>query len=326
MSDQRRSYDHLLSFALEHPWAVTRPMLRVIAGVLGRRLGGDDHTDVQALTTSTTARQVAPKGTDVAILPIHGVIAPRMNLFSEISGGTTFEGLTNDLHEALDAANVGTIVLDIDSPGGNVAGASEFAREVMKARTRKPIIAVAQYSMCSAAYWVGSCATEIVASPSAQVGSIGVFSIHEDLSAALEKLGIKVTYISAGKYKVEGNETEPLSDEARGRMQERVDHFYGLFVSDVAKGRGVAESAVRSGYGQGLAVTAPDALQTGMIDRIETLSDTIARVAVNAPTTGIRAETPLDTSQEPERVTDQDRALDRRRNVETSRALLDLAL
>src|SRR5580765_2334098 len=86
-----RAYDHLLSFALEQPWAITKPMLTVIAQVLGRRFGGGPS---ETLAFTPPVRPTPATGKGVAVLPIHGVSAPRMNRFSEMSGGTTFQGLT----------------------------------------------------------------------------------------------------------------------------------------------------------------------------------------------------------------------------------------
>jgi signal peptide peptidase SppA len=266
--------DRVLSAAL-YPWAITAPMLSVVAQILGHRLIGD-ALDVSALEKRTI--QPPTSGTGVAVIPIHGVIAPRMNLVSEISGGATYEGAGVALEEAMGRRDIGTIVLDIDSPGGSVLGATEFAGKLRAARDVKPIIAHANFEMCSAAYWLAANATEIVASPSAVVGSIGVFSIHEDLSKALEQLGVKLTYISAGKFKVDGNEAEPLSESARAHLQAAVDNFYSAFVGDVAQGRGITQEAIRTGYGQGTSVTAAAALALGMVDSIATFEDTVARV------------------------------------------------
>jgi len=288
-------YEHVMSFALEHPWAITKHMRVLIAGILAGRIAGKE-TDPAAIAAALVNRKNLPQPTEggaVAIIPIYGVIAPRANMLTDISGGTTFEGLTTQLHEALANKAVKTIVFDVDSPGGNVAGATEFAREVMRARTKKPIIAQAQYLMASAAYWVMACATEIVAAPSAKVGSVGVYSIHEDLSKALEMEGIKITYISAGKYKVDGNETEPLSKEALARIQAKVDDPFARFKADISKGRGVPLAEVDAGYGEGDTVGADEALRLGMIDRIGTLAETIARVMTPASAAGAKAELTL---------------------------------
>jgi len=279
--------EHLLSFAIEQPWALTRPMLSVIANVLGRRLAASqgEMAEVRA-----AAAPLPPRRTDVspapgiAVIPIHGVIAPRMNQVADFfSGGTSYAQIRNLLHLAVADPSVGTIVLDIDSPGGSCAGATECATSIRAAAMRKPIIAVAEYQMCSAAYWLAAQASEIIASPSASVGSIGVFTIHEDLSKMLEALGITATIVSAGKFKVDANPFEPLSAEARGRLQAQVRTTFGRFVADVAKGRGVTPEAVRGGFGEGAVVTADDALALGMVNAIATLEDTIARVLVTPP-------------------------------------------
>jgi len=305
---RQHAIDRVLAMALE-PWAITTPMLGIVAGVLARRLAG--RTDAAVDTTFVTRPAAAPPtGTGVAIIPIHGVIAPRMNLLSDISGGATFEEATQQLREAVATPTVGTVILDWDSPGGSVAGCTEFAREILKARTIKPVVSVANFQMCSAAYWTGACATEVVAAPSAMVGSIGVYTIHEDLSKALDMLGVKVTYISAGKYKVDGNETMPLSDSARTRITAIVDAMYAKFVGDVALGRGKPVDAIINGYGQGAVVTADEAMALGMVDRIATLDDTVARIQ-SSPQSTLRASTAqpptVDTPQEPLLVTGQDR-------------------
>lgn len=296
-------------------------MLSTIADVLARRIAGQTLTAAE-LEAALTKRDKLPQPTTggVALIPIHGVIIPRGTMFSEVSGATTVEALSSQLRAALAAEEVSTIVLDVDSPGGNAAGITEFAREIMRARTKKPVIAVAQYTMASAAYWLAAAATEIVASPSASVGSVGVYTIHDDLSKALAEFGVKRTYISAGKFKVDGNETEPLSDSALEFIQGRVDDTYSRFVTDIASGRGISKEIVKSDFGQGRTLSADDALAAKMIDSIATLDETIARL-VGAPkknARGARAEIdtlPLsaaDTSQEPARVTDQDRHSDAR--------------
>jgi ClpP class serine protease len=196
-------YAHLASFALESPWAITPGMLReVIAPIIAERLNGQQR-DAETIAAAVANRPLPLKRAGLpeklAIMRIHGVIAPRMNLLTETSGGTTFETMTKHLRGLVRDSTVGTIIFDVDSPGGNVQGATEFAREVRNAAAKKPVIAVANHTMASAAYWFCAGATEIVATPSAVVGSIGVYTIHEDLSAARAQLGVRREYIAAGK-------------------------------------------------------------------------------------------------------------------------------
>lgn len=319
MATKAHGIDRVLSLALE-PWALTRPMLAVVARVLSRRLKLDP---IAFEDDDFERRPRAESRTEggLALIPIHGVIAPRMNAISDISGGTTFEQSAIALREALASDSVRTILLDIDSPGGSVLGASEFARQVMAARTKKPIIAMAHYQMTSAAYWIGACATEIVAAPSSVLGSIGVYTIHEDLSKAMEEDGVKLTYISAGKYKVDGMDGEPLTDSAHARILTHVTGHYDRFVGDVAKGRGVTDSVVRTGFGEGAAVNSDEALAAGMIDRVATFEDTVTRFLSPSTTTTVSlrstvslnaiTDTPTpsaDTPHEPSPVPGHDRA------------------
>jgi signal peptide peptidase SppA len=278
--------EHLLSFCIEQPWAITRPMLAVVANVLGRRLAAThaELAEVRAAVAPMPRRTDIGPAPGVAVIPIHGVIAPRMNMMSDISGGTSYHQVRNLLSLAVADPSIRTIVLDLDTPGGSCAGAPECAAAIRAARLKKPIIASVEYQACSAGFWLASSATEIVMAPSAQVGSIGVFTMHEDLSKALEQLGVNVSVISAGKYKTEGSPVAPLSPEARARIQHLVNSTYGRFVADVATGRGITPAAVRAGYGEGAVVTAEDALALGMVNAIATFEGTLERVLTTPPT------------------------------------------
>jgi ClpP class serine protease len=158
-----------------------------------------------------------------------------------------------------------------------------------------------------------------------------VFTIHEDLSAMLEQEGIKLTFISAGKYKIDGNEAEPLSASARATLTGQVNFHYEHFVADVAHGRRVMPEAVRAGFGEGAVVNATDALAAGMVDEIATLDQTLARLLAPAPTVPglpahatVPAPAPVpDPPQEPVKATGAERARARR---EAERALYALGL
>jgi signal peptide peptidase SppA len=151
----------------------------------------------------------------------------------------------------------------------------ELSDLVWTGSQRKPVVAVANSQMASAAYWlssqVGSKQLRLVASPGADAGSIGVFMMHQDLSEALAADGVKVSFIQAGRYKTESNPFEPLSDEAREHLQAQVDATYETFVAHVARGRGVAKSVARDGFGQGRMYHASQAADLGLVDRVATM-------------------------------------------------------
>ena len=165
----------------------------------------------QAFSDGVRPTQSQRGGT--AVLPLYGVLTPRREYFS----GTALNEFQGWLNEALRSTAVDRIVIDIDSPGGSVSGVTEAAAAIRKAKAFKPVVAVANSMAASAAYWIASQASEFVATPSGEVGSIGVFAMHQDISKALSQFGVQVTLISAGKYKVEGNPFEPLGDEGACR-------------------------------------------------------------------------------------------------------------
>jgi signal peptide peptidase SppA len=273
-------YQHVLSAFAAEPWAMERSKLSVIADFLAfKATGGDVAADeLAARITKKQEGDIARREGAVAVIPVYGVLAPKMDMMTEISGGTSYVGLQRALHAALADDEVKAIVLDIDSPGGAVPGAQELGDEIRALRGGdKPIVAQVNHLAASAAYWLASQADEIVVSPSARAGSIGVYTVHEDISVALEKAGVKRTYISAGEHKVEGNETEPLSDEAKAFIEERVARSYGRFVAAVADGRGVTVAKVEKDYGQGRVFFAEELVEKGMADRIGTLEETLAR-------------------------------------------------
>jgi capsid assembly protease len=214
----------------------------------------------------------------VAVIPIYGPISHRETLFSMIFGGTSTQRFSASLNQSLGDPSISAIVFDVDSPGGTVDGVPELSSEIYNSRGKKKMIAVANGMAASAAYWIGTAADELVITPSGQVGSIGVFAAHEDISKALEMEGIKVSLISAGKYKTEGMPYEPLSSEARASMQHMVNSFGDMFTNAVARNRGVGSYTVKNGFGEGRMVLAHDAVRAGMADGVATLDQTLARL------------------------------------------------
>ena len=240
------------------------------------------------------AAHSAPKSSGaVAVVPLHGIISHHIRQVQDISGpgGTSVEGFRKTLRAALSADEVGSVVIDIDSPGGSVEGVQELADEILSLRGDKPIVAVANALAASAAFWIGAAADEFSVIPSGQVGSIGVFAAHEDISQRLEDEGVKVTLVHAGKHKVEGNPFQPLGEEAEAHIQERVDATFEKFVAAVANGRGVDIKTVEKDFGQGRLVDADQALSSGMVDRIETLEQAINRMRSVRSKSSMRAET-----------------------------------
>lgn len=278
------------------PWAVTRPTMDAIVEVMERRIAGGTLAEHEIAERLAAAREAAGPRTgtggagSIAVIPIYGVLSHRINLMTEMSGGTSVQQLTGAFRQALADPTVTGIIFDVDSPGGSMSGIPELAAEIRAARGQKPMVAVANTLCASAAYWLAAQADEIIATPSALVGSVGVVMVHEDYSAANEQAGVTVTYITAGDYKAEGNPDQPLSNDAETYMQSLVDDACAMFVNDVAKGRGTNAKDVRDNYGQGRVLTPANAQKAGMVDRIDTFDGAVGRVARGR--VGRSAETP----------------------------------
>ena len=269
---------YVLDAFIGQPWAILPAKLALLQEIVLRHVAGEklDPEQIQArLQGAAVSRPPERKVNNVAVLPLFGSIIPRADMFEEASGATSAESFGAKFDQLVNDPAVDAIVLDVNSPGGQVGGIPELAQKIFEARGIKPIIAVANQLMASAAYWVGTAADQLVVTPSGEVGSVGVFSVHNDMSAALEKAGLKLSIISAGKYKVEANPYEPLTADARTSIQGRVSDIYDAFVSAVAQHRGVSPETVRTGFGEGRVVSATQAVASGMADRVATLEEII---------------------------------------------------
>lgn len=226
------------------------------------------------------AQAQAAGGGGVAVLPVYGVLTPRAYNAQAVSTSmTSTELVAAQLRALVRDTSVAAVVMDFDTPGGNAQGVQELADVIYGLRGEKPIVGMVNHTAASGGYWAVAQCDEVVITPSGWAGSIGAFIAHQDLSGALEKEGRKVTYVYSGKNKVEGNPTGPLSDETRAYLQALTDDSYAAFTKQVARGRNASLETVRSSaWGEGRMLTAKAALSAGMVDRIDTLENTIARL------------------------------------------------
>ena len=265
---------------LSNTWAILPEKLTAIVQLLNERAAGKKLSKSQIAARIGPQRRDAPAAGSVAVLNIFGTLAQHVGTMQQASGGVSTEAIGKAFDAALADPNVSAIVLNIDSPGGTVAGTPELAAKIYAARGQKPVVAIANALAASAAYWIGSAAEKFYATPSAQLGSIGVITVHTDDSKMLEKAGIKETVISAGKFKAGG--WLPLTDEYRARIQGRVDANYAEFLAAVAKHRGVSVAQAKSDFGEGDVLNARDALSAGMIDRVASLEEVLTELGVGA--------------------------------------------
>lgn len=240
------------------------------------RPGADEAALVKALLSFGSAGneqlpyKVSPEG--AATIPVRGVLLAR-----GWSWFMTYEDIGAAVALAVEDSNVKSVVLDIDSPGGEVEGCFDLVDKIFALRGKKPITAIVNESAYSAAYAIASAADKIYMPRTAGVGSIGVICEHWDYSELLKQAGIAVTAIFAGSHKNDFSPWEPLTDEQKGWLQKWVDASYAIFVSAAARNRGMSEEKVRATqagifFGQ-------DAVGAGLADGVMPAEDALAKAS-----------------------------------------------
>lgn len=208
----------------------------------------------------------------IAVIPVHGSL---INRFGASWGSVTgYNFIRAQMNAALVDDDVTGIVLDVNSYGGECAGCFELADDIFEMRGKKPIMAMVDSNAYSAAYAIASAADKIVLTPTGGAGSIGVVAMHVNLGPALEKMGVEVSFIYAGKHKVDGNPYEGLSDDVRADIQRGVDRSYDRFVSTVARNRGLDAQVVRDTEAR--TYRAEDAQDLGLIDAVASPSKAVS--------------------------------------------------
>lgn len=269
---------------MNRPWAITSSKLEMICDVYARHEAGEKF-DVEGLKAAAAG---SSSGDDagytvqngVAIIPIEGILSKRMNMLTYFSGGTSTEILQQTVNEAAADPAVHSIILSIDSPGGEVDGVQVAGQAISRAAETKPVIAFVDGMADSGAYWLAAQADAIyIASDTTEVGSIGVVFSHVDRSKANEMSGRKVTHVTAGKYKRIASADSPLSVEGQQSIQGQVDYLYSVFVDAVASGRGMDVDDVTATEAQ--VYFGQQAIQAGLADGVSSIDALVAQL--NSP-------------------------------------------
>ncbi len=216
---------------------------------------------------------------DIAVMQISGTITPKADILSFIFGGSTLDVMTRDFKALVKDNEVKAIVLEINSPGGVVHGAQEFANLVFEARDIKPIITISNAVMASLAMWIGAAAEDIfITEETVVTGSLSAIVNHVDISGLEKILGIKTTSIATGRFKTITSMFEPLTKEGRAELERQVDHITGVMVADLAKFRGVDVDTVNSNMADGRIFIGSQGVKAELIDGIISPDELIKRI------------------------------------------------
>lgn len=268
-----KHFAHLATRVFNTPLLIQHAKLEAILGVFAQRMESGGAPPVEAVAGDDRRQRKSYGVTKdgFAVISIVGPLVKRAS-GSFLSGGpTTYGEIENEFMDAATDPDIKGILLDMDSPGGEVGGLFELADMIHGQRGAKPIYAVANDDCYSAAYAIASAAERIYITRAGGVGSIGVIAMHCDQSALDAGVGLKYTAIFAGARKKDFNPHEPLSEAATAALQAEIDRLYGLFSSMVARNRKLSMEQVASTeaglfFGQ-------NALAAGLADFEGTLED-----------------------------------------------------
>jgi signal peptide peptidase SppA len=274
---KNRSLLHILAEIQERPWAITHGGMNTILEILERSSG-----DVEAVVArigkplENTGGRVEMHG-NVAVLGVEGPLFRYANVFTEISGATSIENLARDFKAAVDNPSVSHIVLNVNSPGGQVDGINEFADQIRAGAAKKPVTAYVDGLAASGGYWVASAASRIIANESAFLGSIGVVVSVTDNRDAQERQGVRRYEIVSSQSPLK--RTDIRTEEGRAQLSKIADSLADLFIGRVAQFRGTTADRVTSDFGRGAIVPARQSIAAGMADALGSFEPLIAGLA-----------------------------------------------
>lgn len=263
---------HLAQKLFNTPLAIHPQKAEVIVSSLTERLGITQIRSTMMEDDDGYFSRKARKdsGYDVlegiAVIPVYGTLVQKLGTLRPYSGMTGYDGIRRVFLTAVNDPEVKGICLDIDSPGGEVAGCFDLVDLIYAERGKKPIHAILSENAFSAAYAIASAADKICVPRTGGVGSVGVIVIHCDWSQHIKDDGLKVSIITYGNRKAESNPYVALSDEAKAAIQHDVDEMGRLFVSTVSRNRGLSETVIRNT--QAACYLAAEGVQMGLADAV----------------------------------------------------------
>lgn len=264
------------------PWAILPETLAELQQIYATHLRGD-KIDLQAVE----ARLGRPLANDqqryelrdggVAVLSPQGVMAPKANLFMQVSGGISTQMLAQQLESMRADPRVKSVVFAPDSPGGNVLGIPAAGKALMALASEKPTVTVVEGVMASAMYWVGSAANQVfISGETDHVGSIGVVQ-----RLSWDPVNPNSMEMVRGKYKRVSVNGAPPSADVVAYHEAQMDYLYTLFVDTVAAHRGVSSEQVLERMADGRVFIGQQAIDAGLVDGVSTVDAMVEQLATN---------------------------------------------
>ncbi|EDB6034170.1 S49 family peptidase [Salmonella enterica subsp. enterica serovar Enteritidis] len=256
----QRNLPHIISQATNAPLLLEPAYARVFFCALGRESGigslqipqNQEHLDQAGMELVTGSYMSGDKPrarfyqvvSGIAVLPVSGTLVHKLGGMRPFSGMTGYDGITARLQQAMDDPDVKGVLLDIDSPGGQGAGAFDCADMIYRLGEQKPVWALANDLSCSAAMLLASACQRRLVTQTSRIGSIGVVMAHTSYAGKLEQEGIDITLIYSGSHKVDLNGARELPESIRADYQQKMDDARLMFAEKVAQYTGLSVDAV----------------------------------------------------------------------------------
>ncbi|EJQ6148811.1 S49 family peptidase [Escherichia albertii] len=285
----RRNLSHIAAMAFNEPLLLEPAYARVFFCALGKEMGaGSLAVPQQAVQLDADGMQLAVTDymsggqrpaksyqvkNGIAILPVSGTLVHKLGSLRPYSGMTGYDGLTARLQMAVDDPDVRGILLDIDSPGGQAAGAFDCADMIYRLREQKPVWALCNDMACSAAMLLAAACTRRLVTQTAKIGSIGVMMAHTSYEKQLAQEGVDITLIYSGQHKVDGNSIQALPAGVRADFQRRIDEARRMFVDKVALYTGLSSETVMNT--EAAVYDGQAGIDTGLADQMINAADAV---------------------------------------------------
>ncbi|KAF8818072.1 S49 family peptidase [Rickettsia endosymbiont of Cardiosporidium cionae] len=265
-------------------WAITNAALQQILTISNR-----ENESVEAVAAKlgrelqNTHKMTVSDG--IAVLPIRGPLFRYANMFTTVSGATSYEKILNEFDSCITDSTIDSIILDIDSPGGEVNGCLEVSEYIYSRRGIKPITAYASGDVASGAYWIAAAADKIVVNPTSNIGSIGVIGIYENKKE-------EVTEIVSSQTPNKRLSTD--TEEGKAKLQARIDDIASVFLNSIAKYRDISLLDIDDRFGAGDVFIGKEALTRGMVDEVSSFDQLLTNINGNIMNENIKENSSLD--------------------------------
>ncbi|HAL6278603.1 TPA: S49 family peptidase [Escherichia coli] len=289
----RRNLSHIIAAAFNEPLLLEPAYARVFFCALGREMGAASLSvpqqqvqfDAPGMLAETDEYMAGGKRparvyrvvNGIAVLPVTGTLVHRLGGMRPFSGMTGYDGIVACLQQAMADSQVRGVLLDIDSPGGQAAGAFDCADMIYRLRQQKPVWALCNDTACSAAMLLASACSRRLVTQTSRIGSIGVMMSHVSYAGHLAQAGVDITLIYSGAHKVDGNQFEALPAEVRQDMQQRIDAARRMFAEKVAMYTGLSVDAVTGT--EAAVFEGQSGIEAGLADELINASDAISVMA-----------------------------------------------